>query len=90
MFTLQMNNQLRMVESIKKLTFCIHNYAVLWWGKCKTAYCELYLIACLHCVVRITCSIHFHTIRLVLHLLCYVHYVRIPEKIVAMALDLLS
>ena len=40
----------------------------------KTAYCELYLR--LHCVARIIHSIHFHTICLVLRLLCYVYFLK--------------
>ena len=60
-----------MVVSRKKLMFHNRNYAILWWEKHKTAYCESYLIVYLHYVVRITHSTHF-VLSLVLHLLCYV------------------
>ena len=37
MFTLQMNNQLRMVLRRKKLMICNHSYAILWQSKCKNS-----------------------------------------------------
>ena len=43
MFTLQMNYQLRVAVSRKKLMFCNHNYTVLWWVKCKNSILRIVL-----------------------------------------------